>query len=400
MRRIQRDARYRHGLHPGKNLPVISRSIAKAVDFFLARIADVDHKSRVLGGVRSLVVGCRLAELDAVIFCASVLPVLIVASKAHIRRCDTPDVVLRPHTAGNAVELCCLKAVHMPMHCGEDLRSVAPCKTDGIPAADGDTPAVHIRLDNVAHDADRAPVKGMMGQDQHIPSGLCSDGLQRVRKPQLLRVGYVFLFRRLGGVEADHAEFLALEIPVAVALRRAAHGRAGVIRADKPVKLRRRQHGPVLSLTVLQTVVISERPELRNALECLVNVCVDLFDVLTPLSESRCRAARRVVPEIARKVDIRDHVGKGFRRHPRVEIAGYDAVACIQLMRVGSCQKNNALGRPHRGNFLSNCECGCLDVVRDIRVLDSVCGARLHLHNLSPIRRKLPVLDQHLNRHR
>ena len=262
--------------------------------------------------------------------------------------------------------------MHMAVDGREDRRAVAAAEIHGIAAADGDAAAVHVGLDDIGQDTHAAPVQRMVGQDQHIPAGLCAHGFQRVRKPQLLSITDVFFFAIFGGVQANHPEFFVIKISIAIPACGTAHDCASIIRADNIVQLRHRQHAAILRLAVLQAVVVAQRSQLRDAGERLADIGIDLGKMLPSLGQRGRCAAGRVVAQIARKIDTWQDIRECFHRHAGVLIAVHDVRAGVKLVRVRGRDKDDAFARAHGLHLFGHLQRRRLDVVRDIRMDDIV----------------------------
>ena len=159
---VERYARNGHGLDAGEDLAVIARAVTVAVELLLAWIDDVDDKRRVLGAVGRLVVGGRFAELDAIVFCLVILPILVITGKAHIGDSDSICLIFCAYAVCNIVQLCRLETVNMTMKRTEEFSGVATVEIDGIAACYSDTRALNICVDNVRRHENISPIKRMV----------------------------------------------------------------------------------------------------------------------------------------------------------------------------------------------------------------------------------------------
>ena len=225
---------------------------------------------------------------------------------------------------------------------------------------------------------------------------------KRLREPQQLclreRVGRGFSAGDLAldGVEIDDAQLLSGKIPVAVSGLRAAVDRARVV-IGKILPDQRRavqiREASGLGCEVFARVVVSGRPELRDAAQALLDPAVKF-----PALRLELRRRGRLVPEgeIAqkRREIQRDHVRQRLDRAAGVHVSGVDV--CLpagglvgRMVRVGDGHKDDARRSLHGLHLLRQREHAVLDVVRDVSVGDLIAvrdAAHRRAHLRDPVR--------------
>ena len=283
-------------------------------------------------------------------------------------------------------------------------RAVFPREGDRL-AADRDAAAVQIRLEHLAARPRAAPVQRVVPEDHKAPRRavrLAAEVGKRLREPQQLclreRVGRGFSAGDLAldGVEIDDAQLLSGKIPVAVSGLRAAVDRARVV-IGKILPDQRRavqiREASGLGCEVFARVVVSGRPELRDAAQALLDPAVKF-----PALRLELRRRGRLVPEgeIAqkRREIQRDHVRQRLDRAAGVHVSGVDV--CLpagglvgRMVRVGDGHKDDARRSLHGLHLLCQREHAVLDVVRDVSVGDLIAvrdAAHRRAHLRDPVR--------------
>ena len=290
----------------------------------------------------------------------------------------------------------------MPVEISVADSAVFPCKGDRL-AADRDAAAVQIRLEHLSARPRAAPVQRVVSEDHKAPRRavrFAAEVGKRLCEPQQLRLrervgrGFSAGDLALNGVEIDDAQLLSGKIPVAVSGLRAAVDRARVV-VGKILPDQRRavqiREASGFGREVFACVVVSGRPELRDAAQSLLEPTVKLPALCLEL-----RRRGRLVPEgeIAqkrRKIQRR-HVRQRLDRTAGVHVSCLDV--CLpargfvgRVVCISDRHKDDARRSLHGLHLLRQREHAVLDVVRDVSVGDLIAArdaahCRAHLRDL------------------